>query len=437
MLRSRPVKAQSTRAVKANRPHRRVARQVGQVSTKRHYSKDASSARKAMEAVCEEQIAEMKAAGTFKRELIIQGPQGGEVNIAGHKNKMLNFCANNYLGLGNHPEVVKAAKNALDSHGAGLSSVRFICGTQDIHKKLEDTITNFYGTEDTILFPSAFDANEGIFESLLTADDAIISDQLVHASIINGVRLCKAERHLFRHMDLAHLEECLQKTQSKRMRMIITDGVFSMDGHVADLKSIVELAEKYNAITFVDDAHATGFVGKTGRGTPEYCNVMGKIDIINSTLGKAMGGASGGYTTGSKALITLLRNKARPYLFSNALAPATVAAAQASFDLIKDDTTLRDKLAANTAHFRTAMTAAGFNIEKGDHPIVPIMLGDAKLASEFAKRMVDNGIYVVAFSFPVVPKDQARIRVQICASHDKEAIDHAVSVFTKVKNELM
>jgi glycine C-acetyltransferase len=237
-------------------------------------------------------------------------------------------------------------------------------------------------------------------------------------------------------MDLSHLEECLQKTQSKRMRMIITDGVFSMDGHVADLKSIVELAEKYNTSTFVDDAHATGFVGKTGRGTPEYCNVMGKIDIINSTLGKAMGGASGGYTTGSKALITLLRNKARPYLFSNALAPATVAAAQASFDLIKDDTTLRDKLAANTMHFRTAMTAAGFNIEKGDHPIVPIMLGDAKLASEFAKRMVDNGIYVVAFSFPVVPKDQARIRVQICASHDKEAIDHAVSVFTKVKNDL-
>jgi glycine C-acetyltransferase len=378
----------------------------------------------------------MKDAGTLKRELVITSPQQSEVTIQDNSKPMYNFCANNYLGLSNDKGLIEAAKKVLDTHGLGLSSVRFICGTQDIHKKLEQTITNFYGTEDTILFPSAFDANAGIFEAILTAEDAVISDELNHASIIDGIRLCKAQRHRFKHMDLGDLERILQETQSARQRLIVTDGVFSMDGHVADLKAICDLATKYNALVFVDDAHATGFMGKTGRGTPEHCGVADRVDIINSTLGKAMGGASGGYTTGPKAVIDVLRNKARPYLFSNSVAPPLVAAAIAAFEKIAHDTTLRDKLENNTKLFVSLMTQAGFDCGKGDHPIVPIMLGDAKLAGEFAKEMVKEGIYVVAFSYPVVPMGKARIRTQISAAHDEKAIKTAVDAFIRVRERL-
>lgn len=400
-------------------------------------------ARSHLRAICQDSLDEMKTAGTLKRELVLTSPQGANVSIEtpnaanGHQEQtVLNFCANNYLGLSNHPKVVAAAHQALDNYGAGLSSVRFICGTQTIHRRLEQTISTFHNTEDTILFPSAFDANEGIFEAILTQDDALICDELNHASIINGVRLCKAERHIFKHMDLADLESALQKTQHKRLRMIVTDGVFSMDGHVAPLKEIVRLARQYNALTFVDDAHATGCFGKTGRGTPEYCDVLGEIDIINSTLGKALGGAAGGFTTGSAELVALLRNKARPYLFSNSLAPPIVGAAQAAFDLLLNETTLQETLLANTSLFRTEMKNAGFAIEKGDHPIVPVMLGDAQLASDFAAEMVRRGIYVVAFSYPVVPKNKARIRVQICASHTEEMIRHVVKTFSEVRDLL-
>ncbi len=339
-----------------------------------------STARAALTANLEKSIEEMKSAGTYKRELVITTPQQSRVNITTSDKPVYNFCANNYLGLSNDADLIKAAESALHSHGLGLSSVRFICGTQDIHKKLEDLISKFYGTEDTILFPSAFDANAGLFEAILTQDDAVISDELNHASIIDGIRLCKAERHRYKHMDLVDLERILKETQGKRMRLIATDGSFSMDGHIADLKSICDLADKYNALVFVDDAHSTGFLGKTGRGTAEHCGVQGRVDIVNSTLGKAMGGASGGYTTGPKAVIDILRNKARPYLFSNTIAPPLVAAAIAAFEKVMSSTALRDKLEANTKLFRQLMTENGFQLGDTQHPIVPIMLGKFKKA---------------------------------------------------------
>jgi len=394
-----------------------------------------STARKTLCGILKGQIGDMENAGTYKRELVITTPQKSEVKISPDNRPMYNFCANNYLGLSADADLIKAAHAGLDSHGLGLSSVRFICGTQDIHKKLEDTISRFHGTEDTILFPSAFDANGGFFEGILTDQDAVISDELNHASIIDGVRLCKAERHRFKHMDLADLESILQRTQDRRMRLIATDGVFSMDGHIADLRAICDLADKYNALVFVDDAHATGFVGKTGRGTAEHCGVADRVDVINSTLGKAMGGASGGYTTGPREVVDILRNKARPYLFSNSIAPPLVSAAIAAFEKIADNTTLRDKLERNTALFRTLMTENGFSVP-GEHPIVPVMLGDAKVASAFAKEMVKEGIYVVAFSYPVVPMGKARIRVQITAGHGETDIRACADAFLTVRKRL-
>jgi len=378
----------------------------------------------------------MKSIGTYKRELVITSPQQSLVTITQADKPIYNFCANNYLGLSNDPDLIEAAKKALDTHGLGLSSVRFICGTQDIHKRLENLISEFYGTEDTILYPSAFDANAGLFEAILGPEDAVISDELNHASIIDGIRLCKAQRHRFKHMDYDDLERILKETQGCRQRLIATDGSFSMDGHIADLKKICDLADKYKALVFVDDAHSTGFLGKTGRGTAEYCGVSGRVDIVNSTLGKAMGGASGGYTTGPKAVIDTLRNKARPYLFSNSVAPALVAGAIAAFEKIMKDTSLRDKLEANTKLFRTLMHQNGFEVEPDGHPIVPVMLGDAKLASDFAREMLKEGIYVVAFSYPVVPKGKARIRVQISAGHDEAAIRHCAQAFLNVRKRL-
>jgi glycine C-acetyltransferase len=380
-------------------------------------------------------LAGMKEAGTYKNELVITSPQKASVSIAPENRPMYNFCANNYLGFSNDAGLVAAAHKGLDSHGLGMSSVRFICGTQDIHKELEMIITRFYGTEDTILFPSAFDANGGIFEAILTEEDAVISDELNHASIIDGVRLCKAQRHRFKHMDLADLESILQRTQDRRMRLIATDGVFSMDGHIADLGAICDLADKYNALVFVDDAHATGFVGKTGRGTAEHCGVGTRVHLTSSTLGKAMGGASGGYVTGPASVIAVLRNKARPYLFSNSISPPLVAAAIAAFRAIETDTSRRDKLERNAALFRTLMTENGFSVP-GEHPIVPVMLGDAKVASAFAKEMVKEGIYVVAFSYPVVPMGKARIRVQITAGHGETDIRACADAFLTVRKRL-
>lgn len=353
---------------------------------------------------------------------------------------MLNFCANNYLGLSSHPAIVEAAKQALLSHGFGLSSVRFICGTQDLHKQLEAAISKFHGTEDTILFPSCFDANAGIFEACLGPEDAVISDSLNHASIIDGIRLCKAQRHRYNHMDMGHLEEMLKQTVASgtRHRMIVTDGVFSMDGDIAPLKEICALAEKYDAIVFVDECHATGFLGATGRGTPELCGVEGKVDIINSTLGKALGGATGGYTTGPKVLIELLRNRARPYLFSNTLAPSVAGASLEVFRMLSASSTggsnpLLQKLQANVKQFRTAMRAAGFELRGHDEcPIVPVMLGEARLASELADEMLKRGIYVIGFSYPVVPKGQARIRVQISAAHTTEQVQQCIDAFVEV-----
>lgn len=379
-------------------------------------------------------ISEIRSAGLYKDERVIESRQGPHVCVAGQE--VLNFCANNYLGLSSHPKVIEAARKALDDRGFGLSSVRFICGTQDIHKELEHRISRFLGTEDTILYSSCFDANGGLFETLLGPEDAVISDALNHASIIDGIRLCKARRYRYEHDNLEDLEEKLKESQDATQRMIATDGVFSMDGDIARLDRICDLAERYRAMVMVDDSHATGFVGKTGRGTHEYRGVMGRVDIITSTLGKALGGASGGFTSGRKEIVELLRNRSRPYLFSNTLAPPIVAASMAVLDLLSHSTELRDKLERNTARFRIRMTEAGLKIRPGTHPIVPIMLGDAKVAVEFSRRLLSEGIYVIGFSFPVVPEGKARIRVQISAAHSEQDIDQAVEAFAKVGREL-
>ncbi len=381
------------------------------------------------------EIQSIRDAGLFKDERVIMTPQGAEIEVKGGK-EVLNFCANNYLGLSSHPKVIEAAHKALEEWGFGMSSVRFICGTQDIHKILEDKITKFLQTEDTILFVACFDANGGVFEPLIGAEDAIITDQLNHASIIDGIRLCKAQRYIFKHADMADLEEKLKETQNLRYRLVATDGVFSMDGDIAKLDEICALAEKYDAMVMIDDAHSTGFIGETGRGTPEYRGVMGKVDIITGTLGKALGGASGGFISGRKELIELYRQRARPYLFSNTLAPVVVGASIAVFDLLSETTELRDKLEENTKYFREKMSEAGFDITPGVHPIVPIMLGkfpnDAKLSQDMARDLLEEGIYVIGFYYPVVPKGQSRIRVQLSAAHDKHHLDRAIEAFTKV-----
>lgn len=384
--------------------------------------------------VLEKELEEIKSAGLFKTERIISTPQGAVITANGKE--VINFCANNYLGLSSHAKVIHAAKKAIDSHGYGMSSVRFICGTQDIHKELEKKISAFLGTEDTILYAAAFDANGGVFEPLFNEQDAIISDELNHASIIDGVRLCKAQRHRYKHNDMSELERILQETQSLRHRIVVTDGVFSMDGTIAQLDKIAELAEKYKALIMIDECHASGFMGKTGRGTHEYRGVMGQIDIITGTLGKALGGAMGGFTSGRKEIIELLRQRSRPYLFSNSLAPSIVGASIAVIDMLSETTALRDKLWENTAYFRKKITEAGFDIKPGEHPIVPIMLYEAKLAQEFAAKLMDEGIYVIGFFYPVVAKGNARIRVQISAAHDREHLDKAIAAFTKIGKEL-
>ncbi|OYU94677.1 MAG: glycine C-acetyltransferase [Bacteroidetes bacterium B1(2017)] len=381
------------------------------------------------------ELNEIEAAGLFKRERIIASPQGAEVTMQNGK-KVLIFCANNYLGLSSHPRVLEAAKRSIDSHGYGMSSVRFICGTQDIHKTLEQKIATFLGTEDTILYAAAFDANGGVFEPLFNEQDAIISDALNHASIIDGVRLCKAERHRYEHNNMADLEDRLKSTQHCRNRIIVTDGVFSMDGTIAQLDHIVALAEKYNSLIMVDECHASGFMGATGRGTHEFRNVMGKIDIITGTLGKALGGAMGGFTSGKKEIIDLLRQRSRPYLFSNTLAPSIVGASIEVLDMLTETTELRDKLWESTQYFRKEMTEAGFDIKPGEHPIVPVMLYDAKLSQDFAAKLLEEGVYVVGFYYPVVPKGQARIRVQISAGHERHHLDQAIAAFKKVGKEL-
>jgi glycine C-acetyltransferase len=380
------------------------------------------------------ELDEIKTNGLFKTERIIESAQGPEIMVNGKV--VLNFCANNYLGLSSHPKVIEAAKKYIDLRGFGMSSVRFICGTQDIHKELEKKISKFLGTEDTILYAAAFDANGGVFEPLFGEQDAIISDALNHASIIDGVRLCKAQRFRYEHNNMADLEAKLQEAAGARNRVIVTDGSFSMDGTIAQLDKIVELAEKYDAAIMVDECHSSGFLGKTGRGTHEYRGVMGKIDIITGTLGKALGGASGGFTSGRKEVIEMLRQRSRPYLFSNTLAPSIVGASIAVMDLLSETTELRDKLEANTKYFRSKMTAAGFDIKPGDHPIVPIMLYDAVVAQDFAAKLLKEGIYVIGFFFPVVPKGQARIRVQLSAAHDQQHLDKAIAAFTKVGKEL-
>jgi glycine C-acetyltransferase len=380
-------------------------------------------------------FSQIESDGLIKKERTITTPQG--VNIATDEGgNVLNFCANNYLGLANHPDIISAAKQALDDHGFGMASVRFICGTQDLHKKLESKISTFFGTNDTILYTSCFDANGGLFETILGPEDAIISDALNHASIIDGVRLCKAQRYRYANSDMADLEEKLKESQGSRLRMIATDGVFSMDGHIAKLDEITFLAEKYDAMVMVDDSHATGFIGKTGRGSAEHCGVMHKIDIFTSTLGKALGGASGGFTTGRKEIINLLRQRSRPYLFSNTVAPAIAAAGSKVLEMLSATTELRDKLEENTTYFRTKMSETGFDILDGIHPIVPIMLYDAVLAQNMAAEMLNEGIYVIGFYFPVVPKGQARIRVQISAAMEKDHLDKAVTAFTKVGKKL-
>ena len=374
-------------------------------------------------------------AGLYKRERIITTPQGAEVGVSTGQNVVI-MCANNYLGLSSHPKVVQAAKDALDSHGYGMSSVRFICGTQDIHKELERKTSEFLGMEDTILYAACFDANGGVFEPLFTAEDAIISDELNHASIIDGVRLCKASRYRYKHSDMADLEEQLKASQAQRHRIVVTDGVFSMDGDIAKLDVICDLADQYNALVMVDDSHATGFIGKTGRGTHEYNNVMGRVDIITSTLGKGLGGALGGFTSGKKEVIDMLRQRSRPYLFSNSLAPSIVGAASAVFDLLSDTTELRDTLEENTKYFKSGIKKAGFDIKEGDSPIVPIMLYDAKLAQKFADALLERGIYAIGFFYPVVGKGQARIRVQISAAHTTAHLDKALEAFEQVGREL-
>jgi glycine C-acetyltransferase len=382
---------------------------------------------------------EIREAGLRKDERVIRGPQGATITTGlpgSAPREVLNFCANNYLGLSSHPVLLEAAKKAIDSHGFGMSSVRFICGTQDIHKELEQTISRFFGKDDTILYSSCFDANAGLFETILGEEDAIISDALNHASIIDGVRLCKAERHRYPNGDMKALEEALEKTRGKRMRMIATDGVFSMDGYLAKLPEIVALAKKHDAMVMVDESHATGFIGKTGRGTPEELGVLAEVDVITSTLGKALGGASGGFTTGRREIVDLLRQRSRPYLFSNSVAPAIVGASLAAFDLIEREPGLRERTMSNAKHFREGMKAAGFTIKDGIHPIVPIMLGDARLAQEMAARMLEEGIYVIGFSFPVVPKGEARIRVQLSAAHEPAHVERAIAAFTKVGRAL-
>lgn len=380
------------------------------------------------------ELEEIKAAGLYKTERIIESPQGAEITVNGKT--VLNFCANNYLGLSSHPKVIEAAKKYVDFRGYGMSSVRFICGTQDIHKELEEKISAFLGTEDTILYVAAFDANGGVFEPLFGEQDAIISDELNHASIIDGVRLCKAQRYRYKHNNMADLEEKLKEAQGLRNRVIVTDGSFSMDGTIAQLDVIVQLAEKYNAAVMIDESHSSGFLGKTGRGTHEYRNVMGKIDIITGTLGKALGGASGGFTSGRKEVIDMLRQRSRPYLFSNTLAPGIVGASIAVLDLLSETTELRDKLEYNTQYFRNKMTEAGFDIKPGDHPIVPIMLYDAVVAQNFAARLLDEGIYVIGFFYPVVAKGMARIRVQLSAAHEQQHLNKAIAAFTKIGKEL-
>ncbi|MBD8490358.1 glycine C-acetyltransferase [Echinicola sp. CAU 1574] len=385
----------------------------------------------------DKELKEIIDSGLYKTERIITSPQGAEIKTQEGK-EVLNFCANNYLGLSSHPKVIEAAKNAIDSHGYGMSSVRFICGTQDIHKELENKISEFLGTEDTILYAAAFDANGGVFEPLLGPEDAIISDALNHASIIDGVRLCKAMRFRYKHNDMEDLEQQLKDANEKgaKQKLIVTDGAFSMDGTIAQMDKIVELAEKYGAIVMSDECHSTGFIGKTGRGVHELKGVMGKMDIITGTLGKALGGASGGFTSGRKEIIDILRQRSRPYLFSNTLAPSITGASIAVFDLLSSTTELRDKLEENTQYFREKMTAAGFDIKPGVHPIVPIMLYDAVLSQKMAEKLLERGIYVIGFYYPVVPKGQARIRVQISAGHDKKHLDAAIDAFTEVGKEL-
>jgi glycine C-acetyltransferase len=385
--------------------------------------------------VLQQELADIESAGLFKRERIITSPQGADIEVLGGQ-EVINFCANNYLGLSSHPDVIQAAKDAMDAHGYGLSSVRFICGTQDLHKELESKLSEFLGTEDTILYAAAFDANGGVFEPLFNEQDAIISDELNHASIIDGIRLCKAQRHRYKHDDMADLEEKLKATQELRHRIIVTDGAFSMDGTIAQLDKICDLADQYNALVMIDESHCSGFMGKTGRGTHEHHNVMDRVDIITGTLGKALGGASGGFTSGRKEIVDMLRQRSRPYLFSNTLAPSIAGASVKVLNMLSEATTLRDKLETNTLYFREKMTAAGFDIKPGVHPIVPVMLYDAKLSQQFAARMLEEGIYVIGFYYPVVPNGKARIRVQISAGHEQHHLDKAIAAFTKVGKEL-
>jgi len=384
-----------------------------------------------------QQVEDTKAQGLFKNERIITSSQQADIEV-NHEQKVINFCANNYLGLANHPELINAAKAGLDSHGFGMASVRFICGTQDIHKQLEATISDFLGTQETILYPSCFDANGGLFETILDTEDAIISDSLNHASIIDGVRLCKAKRYRYANNDMQSLEAQLNQADADgaRTKLIATDGVFSMDGVIADLAAICDLADKYQALVMVDDCHATGFVGENGRGSHEYCDVMGRVDILTGTLGKALGGASGGYTSGKKEVVSWLRQRSRPYLFSNSVAPPIVAASLKVFDMMQHGDALRKQLTRNSAHFRKRMSDAGFTLSGKDHAIIPVMLGDAQLASDMADKMLQKGVYVVGFSFPVVPKGQARIRTQMSAAHSIEQIDFAVQAFIEVGKEL-
>ena len=382
----------------------------------------------------EKELDEIRSAGLFKQERIIASEQGAEILVNGKK--VLNFCANNYLGLSSHPRVIEAAHRAIDTRGYGMSSVRFICGTQDIHKELEEKLSRFLGTEDTILYAAAFDANGGVFEPLFQEQDAIISDALNHASIIDGVRLCKAQRFRYEHNNMADLELKLQEAAGCRSRVIVTDGSFSMDGTIAQLDKICDLADQYDAIVMTDECHSSGFIGKTGRGTHEYRNVMGRVDIITGTLGKALGGASGGFTSGRKAIIEMLRQRSRPYLFSNTLAPSIVGGSIAVLDMLTETTELRDALEANTQYFREQMTGAGFDIKPGDHPIVPIMLYDAVLSQKFAAALLEEGVYVIGFFFPVVAKGQARIRVQISAAHTREQLDTTIAAFKKVGSQL-
>jgi glycine C-acetyltransferase len=389
---------------------------------------------KTLQPILIKELQEIKEAGLYKKERVISTAQGAD--ITANNLEVINFCANNYLGLSSHQRVIDAAKNAIDTHGFGMSSVRFICGTQNIHKELEKKVSEFLGTDDTILYAAAFDANGGVFEPLLNEQDAIISDELNHASIIDGVRLCKAQRLRYKHNNMADLEEQLKSTQHLRHRMIVTDGVFSMDGTIAQLDKICDLADKYNALIMVDECHASGFMGKTGRGTHENHNVMGRIDIITGTFGKALGGAMGGFTSGRKEIVEMLRQRSRPYLFSNSLAPSIVGASIEVLDMLSSSTALRDKLWENTDYFRTQIMAAGFDIKPGTHPIVPIMLYEAKLAQDFAARLLEEGIYVIGFFYPVVAKGNARIRVQISAGHERHHIDKAIAAFTKVGKEL-